>query len=144
MTSCGERLREERERLGYSQPAFGALGGKSKQTLIQWEAGEQYPNAAFLDVIAAVGADIQYIVTGQRSTQALTTEEQELIGLWRAANLQGKGTAIAALTAGTAHNKTKQVVHGPVGQQAGGDITNQQGTKIEVGKGSKSGGSRIR
>jgi transcriptional regulator with XRE-family HTH domain len=65
--TIGDRLKEERVRLGYSQPGFYALGGgKGKQTMIQWEKGETYPNAEFLEAIARVGADVLYIVTGVR------------------------------------------------------------------------------
>lgn len=76
MLTIGDRLKAERERLGFTQPAFGALGGKSKQTVIQWEAGEQFPNAAFMATIAAVGADVQYILTGRRGVPALTAEQE--------------------------------------------------------------------
>lgn len=76
MTTIGQRLREERERLGYSQPAFGALGGKSKQTVIQWEAGEQFPNGAFLAAAAAHGADVQYILTGRHGAPAMSADEE--------------------------------------------------------------------
>ncbi len=59
-----ERLKSERLRLGYTQPAFALLGGATKQTLINWEAGRQTPNAAFLAAIAAAGVDVLYVVTG--------------------------------------------------------------------------------
>jgi transcriptional regulator with XRE-family HTH domain len=59
-----ERLKFERQRLGYTQTAFALLGGSTKQTLINWEAGRQTPNAEFLAAIAKAGADILFIVTG--------------------------------------------------------------------------------
>ncbi len=61
------RLREERERLGFSQEAFGALGGVQKRAQINYEKGERHPDSAYLAAIAAAGADVLYILTGQRA-----------------------------------------------------------------------------
>jgi transcriptional regulator with XRE-family HTH domain len=63
----GERLRQERERLGLTQPAFADAAGAAKRTLIDWEKGVSSPTAVQLGALAAVGADVLYIVTGQRS-----------------------------------------------------------------------------
>lgn len=63
----GARLREERERLGMTQEGFGQAGGVLKRALIRYEKGERMPDAAFLAAIAAAGADVLYILTGQRS-----------------------------------------------------------------------------
>lgn len=60
------RIREERERLGYSQTAFATLAGVSKQAQINWEKGAAAPNAANLAAWSTHGADVLYIVTGQR------------------------------------------------------------------------------
>jgi transcriptional regulator with XRE-family HTH domain len=67
--SCmlGERLRRERERLGLTQPAFAEAAGAAKRTLIDWEKGVSSPTAVQLGALAAIGADVLYIVTGQRS-----------------------------------------------------------------------------
>lgn len=65
--SLGERLREERERLGYTQPAFAALVGASKRSQIGWEQGRTSPDASALAVWAGVGVDALYVLTGQRA-----------------------------------------------------------------------------
>jgi transcriptional regulator with XRE-family HTH domain len=65
----GERLREERERLGYNQTDFAGICGKSKNSQIAWENGDAFPNAKYLVAIANAGADVNYILTGQRSGQ---------------------------------------------------------------------------
>ncbi len=62
----GTRLREERERLEMTQEEFGQAGGVLKRALIRYEKGERMPDAAFLAAIAAAGADVLYILTGQR------------------------------------------------------------------------------
>lgn len=71
MSTTGERLREERERLGLSQSAFGELGGVLKRAQINYEKGERQPDAAYLSAIADAGADVLYILTGaNRQTSA--------------------------------------------------------------------------
>jgi transcriptional regulator with XRE-family HTH domain len=62
--SIGERLREERERLGMTQPAFAAIAGTTKQTLFSWETGKTAPDASQLSALAASGVDVLYILTG--------------------------------------------------------------------------------
>jgi len=70
--TIGQRLKEERERLGYSQTAFAAIGNASKGAQISWEKGTAFPNADFLARIAiGVGADIEYIVTGQHRVRKI-------------------------------------------------------------------------
>lgn len=64
--SAGQRLREERLRLGYSQPAFAGLAGVTKGAVVKWEKGTASPNAIALMAFAEVGADALYILTGKR------------------------------------------------------------------------------
>jgi transcriptional regulator with XRE-family HTH domain len=88
MDSLEQRLRAERERLGLSQSAFGEIGGVQKRAQINYEAGERQPDAAYLAAIAAAGADVLYILTGQRAgaapvAPALTREEEALLDDYR-------------------------------------------------------------
>lgn len=64
----GVRLKEERERLGYTQPQFAEVAGAKKRTLIDWEKGVSSPTAVQLSALAEVGVDVLYILTGQRNT----------------------------------------------------------------------------
>ena len=70
MDNIGARLRDERERLGKNQDAFAALAGVGKRALIHYEKSERSPDANFLAAIAAAGADVLYILMGQRSGAA--------------------------------------------------------------------------
>lgn len=124
----GARLKEERERLGMSQVQFAGLGEVSKRAQITYENGESTPNAAYLAVIAKIGADVQYIITGVCSSAALTTDEDELVRLFRAAPIEVKATIVAGLKGGTsARPASKFSVQGDVGQQfdspSGGSFT---------------------
>lgn len=64
MVSLGERLREERERLGLSQTLFGDLAQVTKKTQMLYEGGQRSPKADYLTVIAEQGVDVQYVLTG--------------------------------------------------------------------------------
>jgi transcriptional regulator with XRE-family HTH domain len=66
------RLIEERKRLGLSQEKMAELGGAGKRTYCDYESGVSEPKASFLTAIAAAGADVQYILTGIRTTPAIT------------------------------------------------------------------------
>lgn len=65
--TIGARLREERERLGLSQPKFAALANTTKQTLFSWEQGKTAPDGFQIAALATAGVDILYVFTGQRS-----------------------------------------------------------------------------
>lgn len=104
--SIGERLREERNRLGLSQPVFAEVGGVTKKTQMLYEGGERHPDALYLAAIAAAGADVLYILTGQRlgsvaPTPALKPDEAALLDNYRhspedqQAILQATGAAFA-------------------------------------------------
>lgn len=110
-TGCGERIREERERLGFSQPAFAALADASKSSQASWEKETAYPNVKALSVWARVGVDVAYVVTGVRSSSAaaLASDELELVKLFRAAPLAVKAAAIGALQGGS--SGSGQVMH---------------------------------
>lgn len=84
--TIGARLKEERERLGFSQPNFSGLAGTTKKSQIDYEKDITQPKAGYLEVIAKVGADIEYIVTGKRSVGMLPTEEQLILERYRQAN----------------------------------------------------------
>lgn len=108
----GIRLREERERLAHTQDSFAALAAIGKRALIHYEKGERSPDAKFLAAIAADGADVLYILTGERSqavaaTELLPPRQRALLDNWAHADDAGKrvieGTAhLAAQSAGGA------------------------------------------
>jgi transcriptional regulator with XRE-family HTH domain len=66
MVSFCERLRAERTRLGLNQTDFAALAGVTKKTQMLYEADERVPDANYMAAIAKGGADLYFIITGQR------------------------------------------------------------------------------
>lgn len=101
----GERIKEERERLGLSQADFAALADSTRKTLFNWESGAATPNATVLAAWATHGLDVLYVVTGQRSPSMPATDpaEQVLLDSYRRCGAQAKQNLIqtaALLSAG--------------------------------------------
>jgi len=90
MHTIGQRLAEERKRLGYNQTEFGALGEIGKGTVINWEKDLTSPTGTFLAEIAEKGADVLYILTGQRTEKVLNQRENVLINNYRHSNEKNK------------------------------------------------------
>lgn len=128
MDTIGERLREERERLGFSQPAFGAIGGVAKRAQINYEQGARMPDASYLAAVTKVGVDTIYVLTGERRAAAvLTPEEHALLGHFRDASKDVRRAAIGALVGAAAPSADRQPQQfsGPVyGGVAGRDVVN--------------------
>lgn len=61
-----ERLKEERERVGLTQPQIADVLGVGKTTVINWEKGASAPSAQQLAEMVAKGIDVTYVVTGRR------------------------------------------------------------------------------
>ncbi|WP_109092148.1 helix-turn-helix domain-containing protein [Aggregatibacter kilianii] len=83
--SIGPRLKEERERIGLTQAALGAVGGVQKQAQLKYESGVRTPSAEYLIEISKIGIDVNYVLFGVRSNAELTSEEQQLLETFRAA-----------------------------------------------------------
>lgn len=69
--TVGKRLLEERARLGLSQEAFGKAGGVRKGAQINYEKDARDPDVKYLQGIAAIGADVLYLVTGEHRVDAM-------------------------------------------------------------------------
>lgn len=98
----GGRLKEERERLGKNQTDFAALGGAGRKTQFNYETGERAPDGAYLAAIAAAGADVLYILTGQRGAPvapAISREEAALLDNFRHCSPEMQQAAKAQLAA---------------------------------------------
>lgn len=70
---AGSRLKEERERLGFSQSDFGLRGGVTRTAQGNYEAGKRSPDLQYLSAISEAGADVLYIVTGVRREESLVS-----------------------------------------------------------------------
>lgn len=81
--TISDRIREAREGLGLSQQVMADRCGIAARSQRNYESGERLPDAAYLAAAAAAGADILYIVTGQRSQpvppQTLLPEDERIM-----------------------------------------------------------------
>lgn len=64
--TIGERLKEERQRIGVNQTVLAEKCGVTKNTQLAYEKGERNPDTAYLAHAASLGIDILYLVTGER------------------------------------------------------------------------------
>jgi|APLak6261664116_1056043.scaffolds.fasta_scaffold07824_1 transcriptional regulator with XRE-family HTH domain len=114
----GERLEEERVRLGKKKGEMAAIGGVAGSAYTNYLEGNRAPDAEFLALIAAAGADVQYILTGQRSSSALAPDEQALLAGYRALDARGKAGVFGVIGGLTqpAEKTGKFIVHGDIGQ----------------------------
>lgn len=62
MSKLGERLKEERVRLGLSQSAFAMRVGIHRNTQIKYESGAREPDSSYLEAIGKAGVDVSYVM----------------------------------------------------------------------------------
>tara|TARA_R110000868_G_scaffold9204_3_gene46430 strand:+ start:26137 stop:26559 length:423 start_codon:yes stop_codon:yes gene_type:complete len=110
--SIPARVKEERERLGYSQTQFGAFVEVSKKTQIRWEQeGGAYPDAGQLSAWGELGLDMLYVLTGKRSNAAATAhlppDEQLLLEAYRGMAASARKALLAELLTGGKKPKAK-------------------------------------
>ena len=100
-----ERLKAERERLGFTQPDIATLTKVGKTTVINWEKGSSSPTATQLELLARFGVDVLYVVTGAHAggvppAPTLTPEEATMLEYFRHAPAAVRRAAIGALVGG--------------------------------------------
>ncbi|WWL46000.1 helix-turn-helix transcriptional regulator [Pseudomonas parakoreensis] len=84
--SSGERLREERTRLGLKQEDLAAAGSVNRNTQGSYERGARNPDTAYLAAVAALGIDVLYVILGVRSPEPLAdlnADDEELLRRYR-------------------------------------------------------------
>lgn len=117
--TVGKRLKEEREKLGLSQTDFAAIGGVGRKSQFNYEENERKADTAYLEKIAGIGADVRYIITGDRKGQpplVLTADEQVLLNGFRALDEKTRKRMLAFVLSGDPPGG-KVNIHGQVGNQ---------------------------
>lgn len=139
MNTFSARLREERQRLDLNQTEFAELAGVLKGAQVNYEAGKRAPDAIYMAAIAAAGADVRYILTGERDGPiplVLTAEEQTMLDYFREASKEVRRAALGALLGAAAPS---QQVGGAYSQHNVGDNAVQIGSggssKVTIKKG---------
>jgi transcriptional regulator with XRE-family HTH domain len=102
MSGIGDRLCEERKRLGLSQGAMGEIGGVKANAQGNYEKGDRFPDAAYLAALAEIGVDVLYVVTGRRTPRpadSFTAEESRVIEQYRSLPEQDRASVSRLTTA---------------------------------------------
>lgn len=128
--SIGGRLRAERDRLGLSQEQLceamskAGVRGATRQTQSRYEKGERSPDAEYLAHLAALGADVEWVLTGGEppapGAPALTAEEQVLLEYFRAAGRDVRRAALNVVMGAAGPGAIHQQGSGNVGHVSGG------------------------
>jgi len=73
----GQRLKEERLRLGKNQLEFAQAGGVGRLSQIQYESETTSPTTRYLSGIANIGTDLAFLLLGVRLGGGKLTAAQE-------------------------------------------------------------------
>lgn len=95
--SFADRLREERNRLGFIQMDAAKAAGVGFTSYQGYERGDRVPNADALNGLHLAGFDVLYLVTGVRNGSTLSNEDSSLLAALNQTDERGRATAIAAL-----------------------------------------------
>lgn len=93
----GERLRTERERLGFSETQIAHLLGVPLENYQQQESGEADISVFNLNRLAGCGFDVLFISTEERYKPM--QDESELLRRFRELSLRGRSSVFATLDA---------------------------------------------
>lgn len=93
----GERLRFERERLGYTQQQIAQLLGVPLAMYNEYEKGESDPGIYALPRLSACGFDILFVVTAERHLPI--EEENELLTRFRELSQRGRASIFTTMDA---------------------------------------------
>lgn len=114
MTSFEERLVFERKRLEFTQEAMAAIGGVQKQAQSKYENGKNHPNTLYLMAIEKVGADLTFLLTGERpiTVSNFAADEQLLIDSYRTLPIAERKHMLSTLLKGGNSNSPKMINKG--------------------------------
>lgn len=132
-----ERIKSERKRLGYNQTEFAEIAHATRGTASNWETGTGSPDAKALAALAAVGLDVLYVVTGQRSfvpPPKLSAEEETMLDYFKQAPKEARKAALRALLSTEPEGGVRQTVNTTVGGKVTGGNISVRGHTIKNNK----------
>lgn len=78
-------LSEERNRLNLKSKEVAKYAEIALSTQSNYESGKRMPDANYLKKITELGFDVNFVITGKRGAEQLSSEEKILIDLFRKA-----------------------------------------------------------
>lgn len=134
MENFGDRLKEERKRLGLKQGELAGRVGTTNVAQSRYESGDRSPDWAYLSAVAEAGVDVLYVLTGRRNSTELTPDEEMLLTGYRALDTKGRAGVLGMISGMTQQgatapapaksSKVRQNFEGAnIGQHVTGDVT---------------------
>lgn len=93
----GARLRQERERLGYTEKQIAQLLSAPLENYARFEAGLEDPGVFRIARLQSCGFDLLYVITGER--HLAVAEESELLARFRELSQRGRASIFSTLDA---------------------------------------------
>lgn len=84
-------------RLGLNQTEMAEAAGVGFSTYQTYERAGRFPNADALAGLHLAGVDVQYVVSGRRSTDQLSDEQQALLAQWCKLDERGRALVMAVM-----------------------------------------------
>jgi transcriptional regulator with XRE-family HTH domain len=81
LISVGARLRSERDRLGLNQADFGRAGGINRSSQAEYEGGKRACTASYLGQLLAIGVDVGFVLTGERTNVQIAADVADFVQL---------------------------------------------------------------
>lgn len=87
----GERLKEERKRIGLTQVQLAEKAGIKRVTQYLYEKEESHPNYRYLEALSRVGIDLQYLLFGVKESQkSLQLTPEAAREIYKAVDIVGR------------------------------------------------------
>ncbi|OOF82504.1 hypothetical protein BKG93_11225 [Rodentibacter ratti] len=95
--SYGERLKEERLKLGFSQTVLAERAEMAYNTYSNYERGTRSPDTDALIKLYILGVDIYYVLTKYRAAVAQNYEERLMLKFFRKLDVEQKRNLLSNL-----------------------------------------------
>jgi transcriptional regulator with XRE-family HTH domain len=134
-SSFGDRLEEERSRLGLKKGQMAEAGNVAPSTYTSYLQGDRIPDLNALVAWAEAGVDPLYVALGRRMPELLAPEEEMVLSGYRRLDARGRAGVLGLIGGMQAPAGTAIRVGGDVGQYFEGDQTGS--VSIDMSKGKK-------
>ena len=134
-SSFGDRLEEERSRLGLKKGQMAEAGNVAPSTYTSYLQGDRIPDLNALVAWAEAGVDPLYVAVGRRMPELLAPEEELILSGYRRLDARGRAGVLGLIGGMQAPTGASIRVGGDVGQYFEGDQTGP--VSIDMSKGKK-------